>query len=282
MERSDDSDRGLAATSIPINGLANLPTIHMFWHGPAFSRIEKLCVASFVANGHQLQLHVYEEPVGTPAGITIADARKVIDESKLFRHPKSGSMAQFADWFRYRVLYESGGIWADTDVVCLQPLRYSQAEIYAWQDELQINNAVLGLPARHPLAKWMADCCENPNKILPYDDGRSKRRKWRRRWLQGNRRGNVKWGEYGPVGFTSAARHLNYADKALPAAHFYPVHYRDWQMVFDQPRDLALLGEARALHLWNEMLRRHPGFDKNARFLKGTLIEQLCDRYLDE
>jgi Alpha 1,4-glycosyltransferase conserved region/Glycosyltransferase sugar-binding region containing DXD motif len=259
-----------------------LPVIQMFWHGPALSRVERLSMSSFVAQGHDVHLHVYDAPDGVPAGVKLCDANSVIDESQLFRHPKSGSMAQFADWFRYRVLHDQGGIWADTDVVCLRPLHYSQDEIYAWQDPLQINNAVLGLPARHALAKWMAECCENPNKVLPYDDGRSRRRKWRRRWLQGNRRGNVKWGEYGPVGFTSAARYLCYADKALPAWHFYPVHYNDWRTVFDQPRDLAILGESRALHLWNEMLRRQPNLNKNARFTEGSLFEQLCARYLPQ
>lgn len=278
MEQSESSDSSLTAA----HASNTLPIIHMFWHGPALTRVEKLCMASFVAHGHDVRLHIFDEPDGVPLGINVCDARAVIDESKIFRHPKSGSMAQFADWFRYRVLHEHGGIWADTDVVCLQPLRYSQSEIYAWQDQQQINNAVLGLPARHALAQWMAECCENPNRILPYDDGRSKRRKWRRRWLQGNRRGNVKWGEYGPVGFTSAARYLSYADKALPAWHFYPVHFNDWQQVFDRPRDLSLLGDARTLHLWNEMLRRQPGLDKNARFPEGTLFEQLCARYLSQ
>ncbi len=263
---------------------ATLSTIHMFWHGPALTRVERVCMASFIAQGHRVHLHVYDEPQGVPAGVLITDARQVLAEKDLFRHPKTGSMAMFADWFRYRVLHAQGGIWADTDVVCLQPLAYPQAEIYAWEDDSQINNAILGLPAGHELALWMAQCCENPNRILPYDDGRSKRRKWRRRFLEGNRRGNVKWGEFGPAGFTAAARHLGYAEKALPAWHFYPLHYQQWQTVFDkEPRDIGtLLGEAKALHLWNEMMRREPGFDKNARFAETSLFERLCRRYLKD
>jgi len=260
----------------------SLSAIHMFWHGPALTRVERLCMASFVAHGHRVQLHVYDEPCGVPEGVRVTDARQVLAEKELFRHPKSGSMAIFADWFRYRVLFDQGGVWADTDVVCLQPLSYPHTEVYAWEDEHQINNAVLGLPAGHELALWMANCCESPNKILPYDDGRSKRRKWRRRFLEGNRRGNVKWGECGPLGFTTAARHLGYTQHALPTWHFYPIHYRHWQTVFDQPYDVSLLGQARAVHLWNEMMRRELGFDKNARFAADSLFEQLCHRYLKD
>jgi len=256
----------------------------MFWHGPALSRVERLCMASFVAQGHRVQLYVYEQPQGVPDGVQVMDARQILPQQYLFVHPKTGSMAVFADWFRYRVLHARGGVWSDTDVVCLQPLGFAQTEVYAWEDEYRINNAILGLPAAHPLAEWMAECCEDPNRLLPYDDGQSKRRKWRRRWLQGNRRENVKWGEYGPSGFTSAARYLGYCDNALPFWHFYPVHYSHWYTVFDcSLRDNpTLLAKSSTLHLWNEMMRRQPGFDKNARFPADSLFEQLCRRYLGD
>ena len=261
-----------------------LPVVHMFWHGPELSRVERLCMASFIANGHRVHLHVYDEPPGVPREVQVLDARQIIPEQQLFRHPKTGSMAVFADWFRYRVLHAQGGVWSDTDVVCLQPIAFPTMEIYAWEDEQRINNAILGLPAGHRLASWMAECCEDPNRILPYDEGRTKRRKWRRRYFQGNRRENVKWGEYGPSGFTSAARYLGYSEQALPFWHFYAVHYSQWHTVFDGSlRDNpTLLARSSALHLWNEMMRRQPGFDKNARFPADSLFEQLCRRYLPE
>ena len=254
----------------------------MFWHGAALSRVERLCITSFTACGHRVIVHVYEEPDGVPHGVSLADAGQVIARKELFKHPQTGSFAPFADWFRYRVLYDRGGLWADTDVVCLKPLAYARPEIYAWQDDVQINNAVLGLPARHALAKWMMECCEQPNRVLPYDDGRGKRRKWRRRWLQGNRRGNVKWGEYGPAGFTQAARHLGFVELALPPQEFYPVSFKQWRGVFEEAeRDWATaLASSKALHLWNEMMRRESGFDKNARFAPNSLFERLCARYL--
>jgi hypothetical protein len=256
--------------------------IHMFWHGAALSRIERLCMASFVANGHPVALHVYDEPSGVPPGVKLLDARHVLPESSVFRHRKSGSYAIFADWFRYRVLQQHGGIWADTDVVCLRRLSYERPEVYAWVDELHINNAILGLPAGHALAAWMVRCCEEPNRIQPYDDRRVRWRKLRRRWLESNSRGNVKWGESGPVGFTAAARYLGFADQALPSWHFYPVHYGAWKGVFDGTLDDSggLIARSSALHLWNDMARRDASFDKNGRFPAHSLFEQLCSRYL--
>jgi hypothetical protein len=252
----------------------------MFWHGPALSRVEQLAMTSFVRNNHVVKLHVYEAPQGVPAGVCLSDAGAIIPARKIFRHRRTGSIAAFADWFRYRVLLECGGIWSDTDVVCLRPLEYAEPEIYAWEDEVRINNAILGLPANHRLAAWMADCCEHPNRILPYDDAKMRNRKWRRRLFEGNRMGNVKWGEYGPSGFTNAARLLGYTDQALPPEHFYPVHYKNWKTIFDGGFQGALPAASRTLHLWNEMTQRQAGFDKNAIFPADSLFEKLWDRYM--
>jgi hypothetical protein len=53
-----------------------LPDIHMFWHGPALSRVERLCMASFVANGHTVLLHAYEPPTNVPKGVTAVRVRQ--------------------------------------------------------------------------------------------------------------------------------------------------------------------------------------------------------------
>jgi len=259
-----------------------LLTVQMFWHGAPLSRIEHLCMASFIAQGHPLHLYVYETPAAVPCGVHLMQAEEILPRAQLFRHRRTGSLGPFSDWFRYRLLKERGGIWADADVVCLAPLAYPQAEIFAWQDANYINNAVLGLPAGHELASWMAASCEDPNRILPYDSFGMRLRKWRRRFLDENRRERVRWGEYGPKGLTQAARHLGYLDQAQPNTHFYPVHCEDWHALFESRPGAALpwTPESRAVHLWQEMMQRVPGFNKDARFPADSPFEELCRRYL--
>jgi hypothetical protein len=254
----------------------------MFWHGSPLSRIERLCLSSFVAHGHNVLLHVYDEPANIPKGITLADASAILPRDRLFKHAKTGSFALFADSFRYRLLLEHGGLWVDTDVVCLKPFEFATPEIYAWQDELIINNAVLGLPKGHRLAQWMNDVCERPNRILPYDSVKMRRRKLMRQWLPGNALRHVAWGETGPNGLTAAARHLHCTGAALPFWHFYPIPYSNWHTVFDSSlRDNpGVLSASHGLHLWNDMSRRSPGFDKDGCFPPDSLFEQLCARYL--
>lgn len=254
----------------------------MFWHGDEPSRLERMCMSSFVAHGHHVMLHVYDAPRGVPQGIELVDATLTLPRSSLFRQRETGSLAAFADWFRYKLLYEQGGIWVDTDVVCLKPFTYRHPEVFAWQDESHINNAVLGLPAGSELAQWMIECCERPNRVRPYDDRHTRKLKRRRRWLRGNRRDDTEWGESGPIGFTAVARHLDRAADALPPWHFYPIHFSDWKSIFDgnAAQHHALLVNSSAVHLWNEMIRREPGFDKHGRFRSDSLFEQWCDQYL--
>lgn len=259
-----------------------LPDIQMFWHGPALSRLERLCMRSFVVHGHRVLLHVYDQPANVPDGVILSDASKILPRERLFKHAESGSFATFADGFRYRLLLEHGGLWVDTDVVCLKPFDFASPEIFGWQDERVINNAVLGLPRGHRLAQWMYDVCEQPNRALPYDSLKMRRRKLMRQWLPGNSRSKTKWGETGPNGLTAAAQHLHCTGVALPFWHFYPIHYTNWHTVFDSSlRDNpGLIAASHGLHLWNEMARRSPGFDKNGRFPPDSLFEQLCERYL--
>jgi hypothetical protein len=260
----------------------SLPTIQMFWHGSPLSRVEQLSITSFRENGHAVDLYVYDDPGALPQGVQVRDAAEILPRSAVFLHRRTGSLGLFADWFRYRLLFERGGIWADTDVVCLRPFEYDNTEIFAWQDQRYINNAVLGLPAGHPLAKWLAQACEDPNRILPYDRPYMRLRKWRRRRLQGNHREDTGWGESGPKGLTQAAHYFGYAEHALPSWHFYPVPPEEHDVLFRGPNGSKPfeLNGSRAVHLWNNMLQMDPGFDKNARFPEDSPFEQLWRRYL--
>ena len=93
------------------------------------------------------------------------------------------------------------------------------------------------------------------------------------------RREETGWGESGPKGLTQAAHHMGYADRALPSWHFYPVAPDDHEDLFR--RSALKLNGSRAVHLWNNLLQKTVGFDKNARFDADSPFEQLCRRYLE-
>jgi len=261
-----------------------LPVIQMFWHGPPLSRVERVSLASFVHHGHAVHLYVYDEPPGVPRAVTLKDAAEILPKRLIFRHRRTQSLALFADWFRYRLLFERGGIWADTDMVCLKPFDYQRPRLFAWQDERLINNAVLGLPAGDPLASWMATICEHPNRWLPYDTLGFRLRKLNRRFLRGDRRGDARWGESGPMGLTRAISHFGYMGEALPPSHFYPVPYENFRALFESPRagSEVRLDGSHAVHLWNNLIERESGGDKGSSFPPDSPFERLCAHFLGE
>ena len=45
-----------------------LPIIQSFWVGEPLSKLEQLCIQSFLDNGHEFHLYVYDDVQGIPEG----------------------------------------------------------------------------------------------------------------------------------------------------------------------------------------------------------------------
>lgn len=96
--------------------LDRLP-VHMLWVSGELSRLARLSLASFQANGYRVTLWSYD-----PEHLR-AEAGEVADAAELLPVPRedASNMAYLTSLFRYRVLAEQGGIWADMDLVALEP-----------------------------------------------------------------------------------------------------------------------------------------------------------------
>ena len=158
-------------------------------------------------NGHDVHLFAYEDVQGVPDGITVLDANEVIPAHEIFT--VRNSYAIFADWFRWELLFEKGGCWVDTDVICLKPFTFEEPIIFGLHSSISAAIGVLRFPVGHPLSRSLADLCQAPNTPLPYDTPKMRVKKFVRKYLLGNRRDRVRWGESaGPKGFTAALKHL--------------------------------------------------------------------------
>jgi hypothetical protein len=256
--------------------------VQSLWVGERLSTIERLSLQSFLSNGHRYRLYVYDEVQGVPDGVEIADANSVVPASQVFEYRRYGGFSGFSNWFRYALMLGEGNLWADTDMICLRRIDLPNECLYGRESAEFVSPALLRLSKGHDLARWMVRQCENPNRWLPYDDWRQRKRKLSRRFLRGNSREDIRWGELGPRGFTAAVRHFGMFELAQPEAAFYPIAHERWRSVFDGSfaGGLDTLEGSYTLHLWNEKARRDPRFDKDAEFPSGSLIEQLKRRYL--
>ncbi|WP_048691577.1 glycosyltransferase [Catenovulum maritimum] len=261
----------------------NLWTIKALWIGERLSLIEQVSLASFVKNGHKVELFTYGKVQNIPEGVIVRDANEILAENKIYKYKKKPSYAGFANWFRYLMLYKEGGVWIDTDVVCLKPFDFDTDLFFGKEQFDKVNCAVVGAKPGLEIFNFLANQVENPNDFLPYDTTREKRRKLFRKYIEGNKRGNVKWGETGPIGFTKALEHFGLFEKhKLPMTAFYPIHSTCWDNIFDEtfPTPEPYFPDTYAIHLWNEMMRREDGFSKDATYSENSLIECLKRRYL--
>src|SRR5215216_3083614 len=112
-------------------GAASNRIIQGLWIGPELSVMEQLSASSFLRNGHEYHLYVYDEMRNVPEGTVVKAASEILPSSSIFQYKHQASYAGFANFFRYKLLLERGGWWADTDIVCLRPFDFAAPYVFA-------------------------------------------------------------------------------------------------------------------------------------------------------
>ena len=195
----------------------------LFW--PRLGPMELLSVRSFLAHGHEYHLWAYGPVENVPEGCIVRDAREILPFRSLPHH------AQFADHFRYALLYKQGGWWADTDVVCLKPFDFVRPYVFSSETHenrpIALNNVVIKAPAGAPVLRHMLDVCE----ITPTED--------------------MSYATLGPELISTAVEKFRLGESVEPPETFCPVPY--WNLSrFDEG---SMPDEAHAIHLWHGMWR---------------------------
>lgn len=227
------------------------------WIGEALSPLERACIHSFLARGHDFELYAYGPVSFVPDGCRVLDARAIVPADRIFMHREGegqGSVAIFADLFRYQLLYERGGWWVDLDVFCLTQQLPDHGIVVGRQDEKLVNGAVLCFPAGHPLMAAAVKACTKATE-------------------------NAIWGAYGPLLLTRLAHEYGLSSAVFPPDLLYPVDWQHYWAVLDPRRaaDVARkMQGAVCLHLWNEMLRR-VALDKQILPPEGSVLRALYE-----
>jgi len=62
--------------------------------------MERLSISSFLANGREFDLYIYESVNNVPTRTRILDANEILPASRIFRYTENGSFAGFANLLR--------------------------------------------------------------------------------------------------------------------------------------------------------------------------------------
>ena len=100
--------------------------ITSLWVGDKLNSLARLSIKSFLDNGYDFHLYVYNDLPNIPDGCIIKDANSIIPQNQIFYvlngHHKS--LANFSDIWRFTFLYDHGGIWTDLDNVILKRVEF--------------------------------------------------------------------------------------------------------------------------------------------------------------
>ena len=257
------------------------------WVGGRLSALERLCVRSFCAHGHEFHLYHYDELHNVPQvhGLRLMNAADIVPRETVFT-PRRGRISILSDLFRWELLARKGGWWADMDIVCLRPFDFPESVVFGGGSiQKDLNSAVLKFPPRHAFAKLMADCYANPNRVCAWDDKRIKAKKFRRRlafWR--DPRVHLSIGEAGGAGgFGNAIKHLGLAKHAQPTHVFYLLDLNLLEYAFkDAFAEIgglaALFSQSHAIHFLNTHLNA-AGVNKDGNYPTNSLYEVLKRRY---
>ncbi len=249
--------------------LAPDTSVHMFWAYGELSKLERLCISSFVLQGYQVNLWTYGATINAPSGVVLRDARVILPEVRVFKN-KSGSFASFSDLFRYKLLNEVGGLYADTDVIALVgpgafvrptivterlPLNVDDWESDGSNDVIVNNNLIYNpTPQRGNLIDLALAVADRfpPEKIT--------------------------WGEIGPQLMTDLLK--------LQPEHGYEImgpNFSNPIVYWKCPKALMAMGvilspEAHFVHCYSSWWGRTQT-DKNMSYPKGSLMAQFEARF---
>ena len=257
------------------------------WVGGRLSALERLCIRSFCAHGHEFHLYHYDELHNVPRvdGLRLMDGADILPRAAIFHHRKFG-VVYFSDHFRWELLRQRGGWWMDMDTVCVRPLDFAAEVVFAGSDKWgRVLNGMLKFPRAHFLTEAMAQCYADINCIQPWDGAKAMFHKLRRRLMfwRDSRLHVTARDAGGLIGFMSAVRHYRLQKYMQPLTVFDISHNPQDCVIFGRERRdvddiLSAAPDVRCFHLSGTGFRR-AGLSKDDKLPANSLYEILKRRY---
>ncbi|NLF71788.1 MAG: hypothetical protein GX575_22380 [Candidatus Anammoximicrobium sp.] len=228
--------------------------IQSLWIGSRLSVMEQLTIRSFLDHGHVFHLYTYEDVQDVPAGTVVKPGIEILPEQEIFCYQSGygkGSFSAFSNCFRYKLLLERGGWWADLDAVCLRPLDFSNDYVLGYEreplGEWHVAAGLIKAPAGSPIIEFCWEHARTADRAQLY------------------------WGKIGPRLVAEALAEVNIPVRILDPHAFYPIdHWQTWRLV----RARQVPRNAYSIHLWNSKWRRE-GLCPDAVYDPRCIYEQL-------
>jgi len=242
--------------------------VKSLWVGSPLSSQEILSIRSFIANGHEYHLYVYDDVGPVPAGAVLKDASEILGREHAHKD-KLGTYGFLSDRFRYRLLLAQGGWWVDTDVICVRPFEVEDDYFFCGETAEMLANTVMKVP---PASQLMAVAEANAFAVDEH----------------------LSWGLIGPYLMTKALEHPMFQPLRRfirPPEAIFPFPHTRWQDIFFKEYDevaAEIPAGTYGIHLSNQMIRwtrdaankKDSNLDPDRLFPANTVYGHFQRKYL--
>ena len=240
------------------------------WIGDSLSRLEIMCLKSFLKNGYEVNLFVYDQVKNIPEGVIIRDGNEVLDSSEIYTY-QNKSFSAISNRFRFEMIKKTGLVWVDCDIFCIKYYNFDEETIVSEPnkkyEENKIGSCLIYLQNEEILNYAIKKCIEYKEKIL---------------------NGEVIWG-IGPSvvkeiveknklekyvknwQFASSCNCKHYKSLLNPDFKIKKEGPLEKPIFFNRVKDIP--EETHFIHLWNEFFRKNK-IDKN-NFPENSFLREL-------
>ena len=229
------------------------------WIGDRLFPQHIISINSFIQNGFEYNLYVYDDVKNVPSGVILCDANEVIPKDEIWYYNdgfNKGSPSGFSNQFRFKILYEYGGLWTDTDMVLMKPYNFHDKK-YTLISETNENGEV------HPTTSLIFSGMKDDIWSEAIDN------------ISYRNKARVIHGETGPELVTYLVNKYNLHNYVLPPNAFCAIDWHETDKLIDGTQ---LPDDVIGLHLFDAQSNLND-IDKKT-FPHVSIIEQLKRKYL--
>jgi|TARA_Y100000296_G_scaffold66548_1_gene78662 mannosyltransferase OCH1-like enzyme len=206
--------------------------VNGFWYGSELGELEKLCINSWIKNGYEFHLWLYDG-VEVPKGVVVENANHIVSLHEYFTYDEGvskGTAVAFSNLFRAQLLYQRGGLYVDLDVLCLKPYDFNKRFVFSEQIDTGLDGDVatcilysesVGEELFTDWTDWIT----------------AKKNNWR----------PIAHGDLGPILFTKLITLYNLKEYVLPKEYFCPIGWPSHKDIFDYK------GDSYGIHLFGSL-----------------------------
>ena len=230
--------------------------------------MEKTSIRSFLEKGHEFHLYTYDSIDGIPKEVNVMEARKVLDGSSINKCIDNKDYATLSDIFRYKLLFERGGIWVDTDIICVRPFNFEDEHVFASERVERQSKFEIELPYRPVGCVIKAPA---GSEIMHYCLKRSRQKEFE----------NIEWAEVGPDLLDTAVEEFGMDECIYSPYKFCPIPWWRWRDFIKKSGRVRMREKIKnhvlkpySYHLWNSKWN-DGGADKDKKYPENTIYGEI-------